>query len=291
MRRFIVFLITVGFTLTLAAQPSSIQVMTYNIRFANPGDGIHDWDHRRPLATSLIRFHQVDLLGVQEALRKQLDDLVADMPEYDWFGVCRTDGTTTPDPDGEFSAILYRKDRFERLDGGTFWLSETPYHPGSKGWDAALPRIVTWARFKDRRTGSIFYHFNTHFDHMGEIARAESAKLILMKINAIAGNTPVVLTGDFNCSETDTPYRFITDPDSPFHLTDAMKVSELPHYGPTASFAGSFQISGLNDHRIDFIFIKGPVEVLRHGILTDNWNGNLASDHLPVIAEIRMPTR
>ena len=288
MRKLFPFLLCLWFLAPLLSQGSSFQVMTFNIRYANHGDGIHDWDHRRPLAASIIQFHKVDLLGVQEALRTQLDDLVADMPEYDWFGVCRTDGSIQPNPDGEFSAILYRRDRFERIDGNTFWLSQTPDKVGSVGWDAALPRIVTWAKFRDKQTGTIFFHFNTHFDHMGEVARAESAKLILQMIKEIAGEAPVVLTGDFNCGNTEAPYKIISDTTAAYHMTDAITISKLPHHGPTASFAGNFQISGLIDHPIDFIFVRGPMEVLRHAVISDNWNGNLASDHLPVMAEMKL---
>jgi len=262
--------------------------MTFNIRLPHTGDGIFYWDERRPHVASMIQFHQVDLLGVQEAHRRQLDEMVADMPEYEWFGVCRTDGSTHPNPDGEFSAILYRKDRFERMDGNTFWLSETPDTPGSKGWDAALPRIVTWARFKDKRTGKIFFHFNTHFDHIGEQARLESSKLILQKMKSIAGEMAVVLTGDFNSYETDPPYLAMIDSSSTYHVTDAITISKIPHHGPMATFAGNFQISGMIDHRIDYIFVRKNIEVIRHGILSDSWNGNLASDHLPVIAEIKI---
>jgi endonuclease/exonuclease/phosphatase family metal-dependent hydrolase len=132
--------------------------------------------------------------------------MVKDMPEYSWFGVCRTDGSTNPVPDGEFSAILYRKDRFELLDGNTFWLSETPEEKGSVGWDAALPRIVTWVKFKDKQTGKVFFHFNTHFDHIGVVARNESAKLLKQRAHSIAGDTPVIITGDFNCGENEQPY-------------------------------------------------------------------------------------
>ncbi|HEX5112301.1 MAG TPA: endonuclease/exonuclease/phosphatase family protein [Saprospiraceae bacterium] len=288
MRSLLFILFSLIYISQVLTQTASFQVMTFNIRYANKGDGVHDWDHRRPLVASIIRFHKVDLFGVQEALRSQLDDLVQDMPEYEWFGVCRTDGKVNPNPDGEFSAILYRKDRFERLEGNTFWLSPTPEIVGSVGWDANLTRIVTWAKFKDKQNGNVFYHFNTHFDHMGVVARAESARLILKKIQEIAGSDPVVLTGDFNCSEKEEPYQVITDPSSAFHLVDAKTISRLPHHGPEASFAGTFQISGLIDHRIDFIFVRQRVVVFRHAILSDNWNGDLASDHLPVLAEIRM---
>lgn len=164
----------------ILAQPS-ISVMSYNIRYNNPADGINNWDNRRSLVVSTIRFHEADIIGLQEAMRNQLDNLSDDMPEYAWFGVCRNDGTMDPKPDGEFSAILYRKDRFELLEGNTFWLSEHPDVVGVKGWDAALPRIVTWVKLKDKqsKTG---YFFNTHFDHMGESARVESAKLLLQNL-------------------------------------------------------------------------------------------------------------
>ena len=270
----------------LHAQDSSLNVMSFNIRYPNPGDGIHYWDSRRPFVASMIRYNEVDLLGVQEAHRRQLNEIVSDMPEYEWFGVCRTDGSTNPVPDNEFSAILYRKDRFERLDGNTFWLSETPEVIASVGWDAALPRIVTWAKFKDRSTGKIFFHFNTHFDHMGEIARNESAKLLLQQIESIAGKIPVVITGDFNCSDSDRPYQTLTRDTNACQLTDALHISKILHHGPMSTFAGNFQASGMIDHRIDFIFTSKSVSVLKHAILSDSWNGNLASDHLPVLVRL-----
>lgn len=273
----------------LRAQDSSITIMSYNIRLPHLADGIHYWDNRRPLVVATIQFHEVDILGVQEAYRRQLDEMVADMPQYEWFGVSRTDGTIAPNPDNEFSAILYRKDRFTRLDGNTFWLSKTPEIAGSVGWDAALPRIVTWAKFKDKVSGYMFFHFNTHFDHIGTEARTESAKLLLKNIEIIAGNMPVVITGDFNCGETDLPYLTLTNINDRYHLTDALHASHFPHYGPLATFAGSFMESGLNDHRIDFIFIQNNINVIKHGILATSWHGRLASDHLPVLAKIKMP--
>jgi endonuclease/exonuclease/phosphatase family metal-dependent hydrolase len=270
-------------TITSIVGQESFNVMSFNIRYPNPGDGIHYWDNRRPHVASLIQFHEADLIGVQEAFRRQLDEMVTDMPEYDWFGVCRTDGTINPSPENEFSAILFRKDRFERLDGNTFWLSGSPEATASVGWDAALPRIVTWSKFKDKKSGKEFFHFNTHFDHMGGVARNESAKLLLQKIKTIAGDMPVIITGDFNCGEIDQPYLTITMGSD---FSDAMKISKTPHHGPTASFAGNFQVSGLNDHRIDFIFANKHIDVLKHGILSDSWNGSFASDHLPVLAKI-----
>lgn len=270
------------------AQHDSFRVMSFNIRLPNQGDGIHYWDHRRPLVASTIRYHEADIIGVQEAFRRQLDEMMTDMPEYAWFGVCRTDGSVHPNPDSEFSAILYRKDRFERLDGNTFWLSETPDESGSKGWDAAYPRIVTWAKFRDVKSGKRFFYFNTHFDHLGERAREESAKILLRKMHEIAHEEPVILSGDFNSTDTSKPYLLLTDKQSTYGMTDAMFASKSPHHGPMGSFSGSFMLPGVGNNRIDFIFFRNNITVFKHAILSDSWDGRLPSDHLPVLAEVRI---
>jgi endonuclease/exonuclease/phosphatase family metal-dependent hydrolase len=270
----------------VTGQQTPFRIMSFNIRYPNPEDGFNYWDNRKELVVSMLQFHEVDIVGVQEAFRRQLDEIKAAIPELEWFGVCRTDGTTQPQPDNEFSAILYRKDRFERLDGNTFWLSTTPEKVASRGWDAALPRIVTWAKFKDLRTEKIFFHFNTHFDHRGTKARLGSAKLLLEQVKTIAGDIPVVITGDFNCSDTEQPYRIMIDESNPHHFKDALTHSKLPHHGPLGSWTNGFSFPGAPGKRIDFVFVKNDVEVLKHAILSDSWSGRLPSDHLPVLAEV-----
>lgn len=270
------------------AQVDAVNVMSFNIRFSNPNDGFNYWPNRKDLVASMIRYHEADIIGVQEAMRSQLDDLMALLPGYKWLGVCRTDGSTNPDPDNEFSAILYRTDRFEVLEEATFWLSEEPDRVGQKGWDANLPRITTWAHFEDKNNNQRFFHFNTHFDHIGKKARAESARLIRNKIQELAKDTPVVLTGDFNCVETDEPYLVLTDQKEDFHLLDALLVSEMPHHGPLATWTNSFQFPGVPGKRIDFIFVRNRVRVLKHAILSDSWSGRLPSDHLPVLARLKL---
>ncbi len=270
-------------------QPNTFRIMTFNIRYPNPGDGPNYWPNRKEMVASMVRFHGADLVGVQEAFRSQLDELSEQLPGYAWTGVCRTDGSDQPKPDNEFSAIFYRKERFEFLAGATFWLSEQPEKAGQKGWDAALPRIVTWAKFRDLSSKQVFFHFNTHFDHQGPKARQESARLLLQKVAEISGAFPAVVTGDFNARPDDPPMRMLTDPGNPLHLTDAMVISEIPHHGPDGTWTDSFQTPGVPGQRIDYILVKKSERVLRHGILADTWNGRLPSDHLPVLAEILLP--
>lgn len=273
-------------TIPLSAQSPPLRVMSFNIRYPNPEDGFNYWPHRKELVASMIRYHDADLIGVQEAHRSQLDELTDLLPGYRWYGVCRTDGSTDPNPDGEFSAILYREERILQVEGGTFWLSQTPEQVGSVGWDAALPRIVTWCKFQDKSDEQEFFHFNTHFDHMGKQARAESARLILRQITAIAGEQPVLLTGDFNATPTELPYRILIDEQEDGHVQDALSLTQLPHHGPLATWTNAFQFPGIPGRRIDYIFVKNGIAVRQHAILSESWSGRLPSDHLPVLAAV-----
>jgi endonuclease/exonuclease/phosphatase family metal-dependent hydrolase len=258
-------------------EPSHIRVMTFNIRYDEPNDKENAWPHRKSLVASMIRFHHADLVGVQEALARQLKDLDQLLPEYSWVGVGRADGRAA----GEFSAIFYRKSRFKHLESSTYWLSETPQVP-STGWDAALPRIVTWVKLQDLQTGKIFYHFNTHFDHRGVRARDESARLLLDRTAQMARNLPAVVTGDFNFTESSDGYKILTGNNSA--LRDARYISEQGHHGPTSTF-NEFKAL-IPDRKIDYVFVKGKIRVLQHGALSDTWDGRFPSDHLPVLAEI-----
>ena len=259
--------------------------MTFNIRYDEPLDKENAWPHRKELVASMIRFHQADLVGVQEALERQMSDLEKLLPDYAWVGVGRDDGKSA----GEFSAIMYRKARFSRFESSTFWLSETPDVP-SKGWDAAYARVVTWVKIKDAATGKLFFHFNTHFDHRGAHARAESARLLLRRINTIAGPLPVVVTGDFNFNESSIGYQILTgktpekEIGSQSSLRDARYLSQHGHHGPTSTFSGFKVLTP--DMKIDYVLVKGAVRVLQHGALSDTWDGRFPSDHLPVLAEI-----
>lgn len=262
-------------------EAARLRVMTYNIRYNTPRDGENAWPNRKTMVASMIRFHGADIVGVQEALRGQLDDLAALLPEYAWTGVGRDDGRDK----GEFSAIFYRRDRFDRLDGGTFWLSETPDVAGSKSWDAAITRIVTWCRFRDRRARREFFHFNTHFDHVGVEARRRSAELLRTRISQMIGRRQVILTGDFNCRETDAPYLALTgEAGDGRRLRDARYISQFGHHGPTSTF-NSFRALGPPGSKIDYIFVGEGWRVRQHGALADTFDAKFPSDHLPVLAE------
>lgn len=285
MRKLFISAIVLGTMLLTAAcsshnTPAPLRVMTFNIRLNVASDGANAWPNRKELAASMFVFHHADIVGVQEALHGQMEDLDQLLPEYDWIGVGRDDGAEA----GEYSAIWYRPDRLEVLHQETFWLSETPDQPGF-GWDASYNRVVTWARFRDRESGAEFYVFNTHFDNRGEVARRESAKMLLDRVAAIAGDLPVIVTGDFNSQPDSEPYRIITDPADPEHLTDSKTVSQYPHHGPNLTFSGFENIGAPGDQPIDYIFIKGDVRVLLHGTLSDTFDGRFPSDHMPVLIE------
>jgi endonuclease/exonuclease/phosphatase family metal-dependent hydrolase len=245
--------------------------MTYNIRLNLASDGPNAWPHRKESVASLIRFHGADLVGLQEALPEQLRDLAELLPEFGQFGSGRD-----ADFRGEASAILYRKSRFEVVQEETFWLSESGA-PGSKGWDAAYPRVVTWGRMRDRTTGRTFVHFNTHFDHVGKVARRESARLLAARLVS----DPLIVTGDFNDVAESEAYATLIAAG----LRDTFAITRTPHHGPTSTWNAFKAIEPAR--RIDFIFVRGDLEVLRHGTLAEILeDGRFPSDHLPVFAEL-----
>ncbi|MBN8672631.1 MAG: endonuclease/exonuclease/phosphatase family protein [Chitinophagales bacterium] len=279
MRKIIVFLLIIAVS-EVSAQ-SKLHVMTFNIRLNVASDSLNAWPYRKDKLASQVLFHKAELLGVQEALHDQMMDLEESLPQFKFVGVGREDGKTK----GEYSAIFYDTTRLQALQSNTFWLSLTPELPGSKSWDAAITRIVTWAKFKDRKTKKIFYAFNTHFDHIGKLARKESALLLLQKVKEIAGNTPVVITGDFNAKPTDEPIQVIMDKNNPLHVLDSKELSVTPHYGPTGTFNG-FRSKETDGQPIDYIFLKGKWKVLSHATISQTWEGRFASDHFSVLAEL-----
>ncbi len=264
-----------------------LRVMSFNIRYNNPGDGINAWPNRKAWVANLIRFHDADVVGVQEALHGMLLDLDTLLPEYERVGVGRKDGQNA----GEYSAILYKRNRVEMIENKTFWLSTNPEAVGVKAWDAALERIATWGRFRDRATGCTYVHLNTHFDHVGEQARKESAKLIRTRLATIAGTLPVIVTGDLNVPPTSDAYATLTSgtiEGGLAPLVDGYLSSRDGHYGPTTTSTSFKEIGG---NRIDYVLVSRGIDVLKHAILTDRWDQRFPSDHLPVIASLGLRCR
>ena len=266
------------------AQPikDELRVMTFNIPYHEPGFKIGSWAARKEMVAGTVRFLKADLAGFQEVVKEQITDLEALLPEYAWLGVGRDDGKAA----GEFNPLFYLKKRFRILKGATFWLSETPSLPGKKGWDAAYPRIVTWARLEDLSRGETFHIFNTHFDNMGETARMESARLLLRMIREIAGGGPVIVTGDFNFNEKDSNYRILTSETAERPgLADTRRLSVAPPYGSNHTF-NVFSQNVAAGARIDFIFVRNTGPVLRYSVISDKWDGRFVSDHNAVAADI-----
>jgi len=262
---------------------NSLRMMTYNIRFDNPADGVHAWPNRKELVASVIRFHKADIIGVQEALEYQIQDLMELLPGYDWVGVGRNE-----DGGGEFSAILYRSSVVAVKAAQTFWLSESPDEPGSKSWDSSLPRIATWAHFVTSSDGRELFVLNTHFDHRGEQARLESARLIKEQVSKLANGLPVIVMGDLNATSEQPPLVLLSD--TPLSdgrsLRDGFVHSIVPHHGPASTWTGFTKIEA--DRRIDYIFASEDLPIHYHAILTDKLEDRYPSDHLPVLVEVEL---
>jgi endonuclease/exonuclease/phosphatase family metal-dependent hydrolase len=275
------FFIAICLMVSMSIQSQELNVMTFNIRYNTKNDSLNAWPYRKDNAASQIRFHNVHILGVQEALHEQVMDLSQSLSQYKYVGVGRDDGKAK----GEYSAIFYDTTRLKLLGSSTFWLSLTPEIPGSKSWDAAITRIVTWAQFTDVRSKKTFFVFNTHFDHIGKEARRESARLLKQKVKDIAGNNPVIITGDLNSKPSDDPIKIITDPIDRDKFIDTKGVSLTPHYGPHGTF-NAFTSKETDNEPIDFIFLKGKWKVLQHATLSQTWGGRFSSDHFPVLAKL-----
>jgi endonuclease/exonuclease/phosphatase family metal-dependent hydrolase len=268
-----------------SAAADSICIMTYNIRYDNPDDGAFAWTKRRDAFVQFVRSMTPDVFCIQEGLHRQVEFLQKGLPGFSFRGVGRDDGKT----EGEYSAIYYRESRFRCLSDSTFWLSPTPDLP-SKGWDAALPRIVTWVKLQDLTSGKRFFVFNTHFDHQGVTAREESAFLIRRKINQIAGSTPVLLTGDFNVDESENPHAvLIADGADGAGLIDTYSTSLTKHEGPKGTWAGFDGLVAEGTNRIDWIMASKGVTTFRHATLVAPFGSGYLSDHRPVRAELSLP--
>ena len=250
---------------------NNLKILSYNIRYDNPDDGINKWGNRKETIIKYIKNNTPDIIGMQEVLNNQLIDLQFFLNEYKFIGVGREDGKTQ----GEYSPIFFKPSKLKLIKSDTFWLSETP-EKVSKGWDAVLERICTYALFEQISTKKQFMVFNTHFDHVGVKARKESVKLILKMIKKTnQKKIPTLLTGDFNLTPETKPIKIL-------------KKSFYDVMGPTdfvESFNGTFtgfNIDEIASRRIDYIFEKDFKVFEAKHVLIRTPKGLWASDHHPV---------
>ena len=258
--------------------PSPIRLMTYNIRYDNPRDGKDVWRNRVDAVVDLIA--KQDVIGLQEVTAGQLDALVARLVDFQFYGLGRDDGKRG----GEHAPIFFRKERFEQLDRGTFWLSQRPAEVGVAGWDASLPRTCTWMLLKDKTTGSNLWVANAHFDHRGSKSRLESGRLITKVVRDQVKDMPTIVMGDFNCLPGSPPYQALIDGNL---LIDARKASKQKVAGPDSTWNGFRGV--IPERIIDHVFVGGPIEVEQLSTLDPKTaSGRFASDHLPVRILMRL---
>jgi len=261
----IIFISFIFSSLSITAQ--SLKVATYNIRNENSGDvsNGNGWAKRCPVICNLIQFHDFDIFGAQEVLNGQLLNLLSALPEYSYIGVGRDDGKEK----GEYAPIFYKTDKFKLLQSGHYWMSTVTDTP-NKGWDAVLPRICTWGKFMDKKSGFSFWFFNLHMDHIGVEARKHSAELVLKTIKEKCGNDQVILTGDFNVDQNNESYTLLNTSGK---LKDARDKSKIV-FATNGTF-NNFDANLKTDSRIDHIFVTSKLNVLRYGVLTDSYRSEV----------------
>ncbi len=252
-----------------------IKVMTFNIRYGSADDGENRWEKRKFIVFETIRENYPDLIGFQEALKFQIDDLLGALPQYSFTGVGRDDGKTS----GEYSCIFYLHNRFIVDTAETFWFSDTPKIPGSKSWGNEITRICTWGKLFDKFSGKNFYMYNLHLDHMSQNSREKSTELLVKKISGRNPNLPLILTGDFNAGENNKAVQNILS----YGLIDTYRTlhKKTANEGTFNDFKGDD-----SSDKIDFIFISKNWKALESKIIKTNWNGRYPSDHFPVTAVI-----
>ena len=263
----------------LSFAQNSIDVISYNIRLGSADDGENHWNIRKDKLKDLINYYEADFIGMQEAQKPQIEYLLENNSLYGFLGKPRDEGENS-----EFSCIFYLKNKYKVLQQDTFWLSETP-EKSTKSWDAAYPRIVTYGLFENIKTKKKIWVLNTHFDHVGVVARQKSAEIILKKIKQLQGkqNLPVVLTGDFNSFKTDTWMQPLLN-----NLQEASSHSITKPYGGTATW-NAFNFKEKPVDQIDFIFTsKNNTVIKKFRTITDFYDFKYPSDHLPIISRIEL---
>jgi endonuclease/exonuclease/phosphatase family metal-dependent hydrolase len=271
-----------------------LRVMTFNIRYGTANDGENQWNNRKEMVFDVIRNHSSDVIGLQEALRFQIDAIREAHPVYGEIGVAREDGYE----EGEYSSVLYSTDRFGVAESGTFWFSDTPEIAGSNTWGNACVRICSWARLIETKTGKALYIFNLHLDHVSQPSREKSAVLLAERIENRRFKDPFVVTGDFNAGENNPVIKYLKSeitvegPDGRKVETSVPMIDTFRVLHPDVKdvrTAHGFR-GGKQGNKIDYIFVPPGTKVLKAEILYDNIDGRYPSDHYPVIAWFHLPT-
>ena len=278
MRKILFLLLAIVTMASCSEEKVNVRWATFNMRLDTPADSLNNWKYRKERVAQYIQDMKLDVVGTQEVLQNQFNDLKSLLPDFEGVGVARDDGKET----GEYSAVFYRKSVFDALDSGTFWLAENPDSVGMMGWDAVCVRVATWAKLQHKATGKIVMAVNTHFDHVGKVARRESALLIIRKIKEIVGDRPAVLSGDFNVTDQNEAYNTIVS--NEFVLLDAHKVAEKTS-GASYTFHGFDKVDMEKRSKIDFVFVTPQIKVL-HSEVTPEVKEALLSDHNPQWTEL-----
>ncbi|MFO0915609.1 MAG: endonuclease/exonuclease/phosphatase family protein [Pirellulales bacterium] len=273
--------------MAVGAESTAVRVMSFNVRYGTADDKENHWDHRQQLLIDTIRAFDPDILGTQETLGFQRDYIAEKLPDYQVLGVGRDDGAEK----GEMMALYYRRDRFEQLDAGHFWLSETPEQVGSKSWDSSLPRMATWVKLRDRRAPDSrpILAINTHFDHQGTEARLQSARLLRSQASKLGADADWIITGDFNTGPGSEPYEALFGPldGNPSPVVDSYR--ELHASDPAGTAEGTFtgfDRTSTRGPRIDWIAVSRGWKIESAAIDRTEREGHLPSDHFPVTAVI-----
>ena len=278
MKKILFLLLAIVTMASCSEEKVNVRWATFNMRLDTPADSLNNWKYRKEIVAQYIQDMKLDVVGTQEVLQNQFNDLKSLLPDFEGVGVARDDGKET----GEYSAVFYRKTVFDALDSGTFWLAENPDSVGMMGWDAVCVRVATWAKLQHKVTGKIVMAVNTHFDHVGKVARRESALLIIRKIKEIVGDRPAVLSGDFNVTDQNEAYNTIVS--NEFVLLDAHKVAEKTS-GASYTFHGFDKVDMEKRSKIDFVFVTPQIKVL-HSEVTPEVKEALLSDHNPQWTEL-----